>query len=549
MHALSSFDYTIIVGYLGLSLIAGLLMTRKASASLDDYFLGGRSLPWWLLGMAGMANWFDLTGTMIITSFLYMLGPRGLYVEFRGGAVLVLAFMLAYTGKWHRRSGCMTAAEWMTYRFGEGRASESVRLLTAALGIANTVMLLAYLIRGASLFLGMFFPYPPMATTLVLLVVTTLYTLGAGFYGVVLTDLVQGVIVLVSCVVVSLMAWRLVPDTTSLADTAWAVTGNLHWTDARMSVHTTMPAGYKAYQSLMMVAMFYLSRNILFGLGTGNEPRYFGARNDRECGLQSFLQGIMVSFRWPLMIGFAVMGIYLVKANYPDPAAVQRAAALVHQFFPQTTEAYWHDLTSNMVNAPGKYPAALIEGLNGALGSHWQDRLPLVGFHGTINPEQILPAVLLNSIPAGLKGMIVVAMFAAMMSCKNGLREPGERLLRQGHLPELPAACGKNARADPGLLRLDADGGRGRVSLRHGGQQHQRYLGLDHHELHCREPRAGTAAALLVALHGVGRFRRPAARGGWCDHPTPRGSADAGVGAVPHHDDALLWQERSAVRS
>ena len=421
MHALSPIDYLIIIGYLGASLVAGLLMTRKAGASLEDYFLGGRSLPWWLLGVAGMANWFDLTGTMIITSFLYMLGPRGLYVEFRGGAVLVLAFMLAYTGKWHRRSGCMTAAEWMTYRFGEGKASESVRLLTAVLGIVNTVIMLAYLIRGASLFLGMFFPFPPVETTLVLLTVTTLYTMGSGFYGVVLTDLVQGVIVLISCVVVGLTAWRMVPNAASLAGVAREVTGNVNWTDVRMSVHTTMPAGYEAYQPLLMIAMFYLSRNILAGLGTGAEPRYFAARNDRECGLQSFLQGVMVSFRWPLMIGFAVMGIYQVKGSFPDPGAVERAAALVHQYYPKTAEPYWHDLTSGIINAPAKQPEALIQGLQGLLGDQWRGRLPLVGFRGTINPEQILPAVLMNDIPAGLKGMIVVAMFAAMMSYKNGL--------------------------------------------------------------------------------------------------------------------------------
>lgn len=105
---LSTFDYVIIIGYLVLSLCVGLWMTKKASSSLDHYFLGGRSLPWYMLGVAGIANWFDLTGTMIITSFLYMLGPRGLYIEFRGGACLVLAFLLAYAGKWHRRSGRMT---------------------------------------------------------------------------------------------------------------------------------------------------------------------------------------------------------------------------------------------------------------------------------------------------------------------------------------------------------------------------------------------------------------------------------------------------------
>ena len=421
MHFLSPLDYFFIFAYLGVSLIVGLVMSRKASASLDNYFLGGRSLPWYLLGIAGMANWFDLTGTMIITSFLYMLGPRGLYIEFRGGAVLILAFMLAFTGKWHRRSGCMTGANWMTYRFGEGKAAESVRLLTAALAILSSVMLLAYLIRGASLFLGIFFPYPPAQTTLVLVIVSTLYTMGAGFYGVVLTDLVQGVIIVFSCVIIGLMAWHMVPDPAHLRATAAAVTGNLNWTDSRLSTHTDMPTGYKEYEPLFMMAMFYLLRNVLGGLGSGAETRYFAARSDRDCGLQSLLQGFMVMFRWPLMIGFAVMGIYLVKSFYADPAVIQRAADLIHQYHPQVSQAAWHDLTNGIINAPGHEQPGLIAGLHQTLGSQWQGRLPLIGFRGTINPEQILPAVLLNRVPTGLRGMLVVAMFAAMMSCKNGL--------------------------------------------------------------------------------------------------------------------------------
>lgn len=421
MHQLAVLDYVIIISYLGLSLVMGVIMTRKASSSLDHYFLGGRNLPWYLLGIAGMANWFDLTGTMIITSFLYMLGPRGLYIEFRGGAVLPLAFMLAYTGKWHRRSGCMTAAEWMTYRFGEGKAAEGVRLLTAVVTVISTIMMLAYLIRGASLFLGMFFPFPPIYTTLVLVTVTTLYTMSAGFYGVVLTDLVQGIIVMVSCVIISFMAWHLVPNMTSLAATAQQVTGNADWSNTQPAWHTPMPAGYEAYSPLIMLAMFYLLRNMVGGLGTGAEPRYFGAQSDRDCGLQSLLQGVMVMFRWPLMIGFAVMGIYLVHTLYPDPVIVHRAADLIHAQYPATTAAFWHDLTSNIINAPAKQPPELIHNLQAVLGADWQGKLPLVGFNGNVNPEQILPAVLLNMVPTGLKGILVVAMFAAMMSCKNGL--------------------------------------------------------------------------------------------------------------------------------
>jgi solute:Na+ symporter, SSS family len=420
MHFLNWLDYLIILGYLALSVVAGVWMSRRASKSIDNYFLGGRTLPWYMLGIAGMAGWFDLTGTMIITSFLYMLGPRGLYVEFRGGACLILAFMIAYTGKWHRRSGCMTAADWMTYRFGISKAAEGLRFLTALIAIISAIMMIAYLIRGASLFLGMFFPYPPFWTTLILLCLTTFYTMGSGFYGVVLTDMVQGVIVIFASLTIAFMAWHLVPSTESLAATAAQVTGNLNWTDTQISVHTTMPPGYEPYESLLMVASFYLLRNVLGGLGTGGESRYFGARSDRDCGLQSVLQGAMVAFRWPLMMGFAVLGIYLVKSLYTDPTQIQQAAAVIHSFYPQLTEANWHDTTSAIVNGMAAQPPHLVDQLQAVLGTDWRGKLPMVGFHGTINPEQILPAVLLNDVPSGLKGALVVALLAAMMSCKNG---------------------------------------------------------------------------------------------------------------------------------
>ena len=421
MPPLSFTDYAIILGYFGVSLLMGVIMIRKASSSLDHYFLGGRSLPWWMLGIAGMANWFDLTGTMIITSFLYMMGPRGIFVEFRGGAVLILAFLLCYAGKWHRRSGCMTGAEWMTYRFGTGKAAEGLRLLSAVMAILSTVMMLAYLIRGTSLFLGIFFPFPPMYTTLALITITTLYTMSSGFYGVVLTDLVQGIIVMLSCVIISLMAWRMVPSTESLAATAKLVTGNPDWVRSYPSWQTPMPSGYEAYQPLIMIASFYLLRTILSGMGQGAEPRYFGAKSDRECGMQSLLQGVMVMFRWPLMMGFAVMGIYFVHSAFPDTSVTRQAAALIHQYSPQTVAPFWHDLTAEIINSPARFPAELINSLHSTLGSNWARILPLVGFNGTVNPEQILPAVLLNQLPVGLKGIVVVAMFAAMMSCKNGM--------------------------------------------------------------------------------------------------------------------------------
>lgn len=417
MQQLHAVDWGLLIGYFAITLVVGVLMTRTASRSLEHYFLANRSLPWPLLGIAGMTSWFDMTGTMIITAFLFLLGPRGLYVEFRGGAVLILAFMLVYTGKWHRRSGCMTIAEWMRYRFGTGRGAEVLRIVTAVSAVFGNIAGLAYLVRGCSLFMGQLLPWPSQYTTIAVVSLTALYTVMAGFYGVVLTDLLQGVIIIVACVIVAVKSWALVPDAASLGATAERVTGNGGWLGSLPSWQTSLPDGFDQYEFLFIMAGFYLLRNVLFGMGTsGAENRYFGARSDRDCGMQSLLQGITVAFRWPMMMGFAVMGIFLVARLFPDTEVFGQATDLVRSAYPAVTESGWHDLTSQIAGRPEAYPASLTAGLASVLGPDWTAKLPLVSFRGTVAPEQILPAVLLTQIPVGLKGLLLVAMFAAMMS-------------------------------------------------------------------------------------------------------------------------------------
>ena len=156
MDYLNGADYVVIGLYFSILVCLGLYLKRRASASLEDYLLGGRRLPWWALGISGMASFLDITGTMIIVSFLFMLGPRGLFIEFRGGAVLVLAVYLLWAGKWHRRSGCMTGAEWMAYRFGDGPGGHAARILRAVAEIIFVVGMLTYMVKGVGLFLSLF---------------------------------------------------------------------------------------------------------------------------------------------------------------------------------------------------------------------------------------------------------------------------------------------------------------------------------------------------------------------------------------------------------
>ena len=419
MSALRPADLVIVGVYLAATLLFGLWMRKRATQSLEHYYLGGRRMPWPLLGISGMANWFDLTGTMIITSFLFMLGPRGLFIEFRGGAVLVLAFMLLWTGKWYRRSKCMTGPEWYVFRFGAGRAAEALRVISAVFGIVFTIGMLAYLVRGTSLFLGVFLPLSPMAATVIVIAFSTLYTMIAGFYGVIVNDLVQGIIIVVTCLIVAALAFNLVPDAATLAVLAERVTGNAEWMSAMPAVHTTMPAGYEAYESLLLFAGFYLVKSIFDGAGSGDDARYFAARSDRDCGLLSLMQGVTVAFRWPMMMGFAVFGLFLVNNVLPDRDRTAAAAAAIKAHVPEITEGGWHNYTSLVASYPQEHPE-LTEELSATLGARWQEALPLIGYHGTVNPEQVLPAVMRNSLPSGLRGFVLVAMLAAMMSTLAG---------------------------------------------------------------------------------------------------------------------------------
>ena len=134
----------------------------------------------------------------------------------------------------------------------------------------------------------------------------------------------------------------------------------------------------------------------------------------------SALQGVTIAMRWPLMISFAVMGLVLVDKFFPQQGAVAQATAAIHRVQPGLTAAHWHDFTAEVANNPANAPAGLVAELEKVLGPDWRTKLPLVGVHGNVNPEQILPAVLLNSVPTGLRGFILVAMLAAMMSTLTG---------------------------------------------------------------------------------------------------------------------------------
>ncbi|AQQ69896.1 Na(+)/glucose symporter [Limihaloglobus sulfuriphilus] len=413
----SVIDYIIIASYGIVLLGIGFLLKEKASESLEDYFLGGRRLPWWLLGCSGMASWISLTGSMVIVAFLYLLGPRGIYVEFRGGAGLILIFMMIWTGKWHRRSGCITGAEYMKFRFGDSMGAATTRLVSVLAVILSTVAMLAMFIKGLGIFMAMFIPLTPWQCSLLFIGVVTIYTIFSGFYGVVVTDVLQSVLFFVGTIGVCIYTMRLTGSAEEFGNLAASVSGNQDWMSSVPSYFTNLPKGYETYQYLFWFAVICLLQNILFGSASGADPKYFAARSDKECSQLSILWGLTLGIRWVIMIAFTVLGIILISNILPDQGVLATAGEIVKDAFPQVRATGWNDLVNSIASFPqsDKY-AAIVPSLQEVLGDNWQTKMRLIDFHGNVNPEAIMPVVLLQSIPVGFRGIIMVALIASIMS-------------------------------------------------------------------------------------------------------------------------------------
>jgi len=159
---MSTFDGAVIALYFIVVLGLGFWYKKRASRNLEAYFLGGRRLPWLALAMSGSVSNFDITGTMWIVSIMFVLGMKSMWHHWMWG-FLMGAFFLAYMGKWVRRSQVMTAAEWMKTRFGDGRAGETARTVYALMAILTLASFLGYAFQGIGKFASVYIPLENLA--------------------------------------------------------------------------------------------------------------------------------------------------------------------------------------------------------------------------------------------------------------------------------------------------------------------------------------------------------------------------------------------------
>ena len=378
---MSIIDIIIVFAYLIAITIIGLYFERKASSGIDSYFLGNRKIPWWALGASGMASNFDVSGTMINVALIYAFGAVGFFVEMRGGLVLMMAFFMIFMGKWHRRSGMMTMAEWMKLRFGSGIQGKVARFISAISTIIITIAIVSYFAVGAGKFIGDVLGIPSFFgfssefwAAAIIITFTTIYTIASGLYGVVWTDVFQGFLIFIMIAIVCTIYFTgtSLPDNFSvsipLKDGSFQSiqTTKDAWTSIIPSWNRNFPenSSYSIYNFFGIALLFYLIKVIIegsAGVGGYMAQRFFASRSDREAGLLSLFWTFLLSFRWPFIAAIAMLGISL-----------------------------------------GVNSGEIIN-----------------------DPEKVLPAVIFSLLPVGLKGFLVAGLMAAAMSTFSSLINSG----------------------------------------------------------------------------------------------------------------------------
>lgn len=328
---LEGVDLAIVLGFLVLVTVVGYALSRAASGGLDDYFLGGNKIPWWVLGISTSTSNFDMAGTMIIVAVVYGLGLSGFLVEIRGGVGLSLAFLMIFLGKWLRRSRVMTSAEWMKLRFGTDKPGRAAHLFSAFAYIALSLGMIIYFAKGAGAFLTHFLPFSEVTCTAAMVAVGLFYTLMSGLYGVVFTDVIQMILLTFTALYISVKAFTL-RDEVTLPEGFFELS-----LEVPQGLGSSLLAQDPAYWESVLgffgvCVMMWIARTFMEGMGgVGGytDQRFFAARNEREASLLTLEAIILSAFRWTMVAGLVLMGYALVQQGAPGAEAISKDAELV----------------------------------------------------------------------------------------------------------------------------------------------------------------------------------------------------------------------------
>jgi Na+/proline symporter len=426
MHAL---DWVIVAVYLTWMIWDGIRLTRR-SGELEGYFLGGRSLPWWAVGLSVMATQLSAITLIGTTGQGYADGMR--FLQFYYALPIAMIVLSATLVPFFHNAKVFTA-----YEFLERRFDVKTRAFTGLLFLLSRSMSLGVVMSAPAVFLSVVLGLSVTQTVLLSAVPTILYTMLGGVQAVAWTDVKQMVLIvfgLVAAVVVLVMS---LPADVGFVDalTLAGATGRMRLFDFRFD-HTeqytfwsgtiaalflfcsyfgtdqsqvqrylTTPSVAQARSSLLMSAYWKIPLQalvllvgiLMFAFYTfASPPMLFDARHDRE-----------------LRDGPRAAEYNALDARFAAAAAARTAAAREVTEARQRGEAERLDAARETFNARDADVRALHDDARTLVR-----QVTRQADYNDVN--YVFPTFITTRLPPGLVGLMIAAIFAAAMSTIAG---------------------------------------------------------------------------------------------------------------------------------
>src|SRR3954465_510157 len=213
--ALTAIDWAIVAAYFLLSTGIGIAFTKRGGESLSEYFLSGRNVTWWLAGASMVATTFAADTPLVVTGFVYNHGVAGNWIWWN----MLMSGMLTvfFFARLWRRANVMTDVEFAEIRYS-GKPAAALRVFRALyLAIPINLIILGWVTRAMIKILTISLGLRDVqigGTTIsgqviavgICFIITMAYSVAAGMWAVLWTDLVQFVIKMTAVIVLAIFA-------------------------------------------------------------------------------------------------------------------------------------------------------------------------------------------------------------------------------------------------------------------------------------------------------------------------------------------------------
>ena len=380
---LHGIDIVIIALYLLSTIFIGLWYRKKARQNNESYMLGGKSLPWYKLGLSDASDMFDISGTMWMVSLCFVYGMKSIWIPWLW-PVFNQVFLMMYLSRWLRRSNASTGAEWLATRFGKsGPGVSASQVIVIAFALLSCLGFMAYGFIGLGKFIEIFVPwdmikgyipfdvspqYVPHVYGVIFTLFAMFYSILGGMHSIVVGDMVKYGIMTVACIWIGFIAAAQLNSHHLNVPNGWfnpffGKHLGLNWSGIITQVNAKIKSdGYSLFGLFFMMMTF----KGFFAALAGPAPNYdmqkiLSTRSPEESSKMSgFVNIILLPIRYTLIISLTALGlIYYHQMNLSDGA-------------------------------------------------------------GGIDFERILPAVINNFLPVGLVGLLLAGLLGAFMSTFSG---------------------------------------------------------------------------------------------------------------------------------